>query len=183
MHRITSFVAALVLCFGAWAADEDHAHHHDPTGAPTASDAPIQVTINPEARITVKRGGAMPSPSICGTPTEVAVKIVNQALITARLQAELVGSVPTEVLLEFPTEPLKGVAVEARSLRIILTHPAPTDLTVAFRAEKQIPNFGGADRAHMVPMRAEVHSASGLLFPEQKSDRPYRPMPKRPRTQ
>ena len=66
MQRVPAFVAALVLSFSAWAVDEDHTHHHPPKEASAASDAPLNVTINPEARITVKRGGALPSPPPCG---------------------------------------------------------------------------------------------------------------------
>jgi hypothetical protein len=151
MRRGLTFIAALVLGFGAWAADEDHSHHPDSAAARVTIDAPLLVTINPEARITVSRGGgALPPPSSCGTPTDVAVRVVNQALITARLRAELVGSVPAEVVLEFPTESLKGVPEETRLLRITLANPAPADLTIVFRAENQIPNFGGTDRMHFV---------------------------------
>lgn len=150
MQRASISIAASLLCFGAWAGGEDHAHHHDPTGVLAANAAPLNVTINPEARITVKRGGALPAPSPCGIPAEIAVKIINQALITSRLKAELVGSTPAGVELEFPTEPLKGVAEETRPLRVTLADPAPVDLTIVFRAENQIPNFGGTDRTHFV---------------------------------
>jgi hypothetical protein len=113
-------------------------------------EAPIQITINPEARVSVALAGSLPHPVPCGTPADFAVKIMNQGFVTSRLEAELVGVTPAGVNLDFHPEPLKGVREELRHLRITLTRPDPTDLTIAFRAHNEVPDVGGRDRIHFV---------------------------------
>lgn len=108
-------------------------------------------TINPEARVTVSLFGPLPAPALCGTPAEVAVKIVNQSFLTSRLEAELLGDVPAGVTLEFHPEPLLGVLDELLSLRITLTRPGATDLTIAFKSHNNVPDLGGGrDRVHFL---------------------------------
>ena len=113
-------------------------------------EAPIQITINPEARVSVALAGALPQPVPCGTAVDFSVKILNQGFITSRLEAELVRNTPVDVNLDFHPEPLKGVREELRHLRITLTRPDPTDLTIAFRAHNEAPDLGGRDRIHFV---------------------------------
>ena len=81
---------------------------------------------------------------------DLLVKIVNNGFVTARLEAELVNTVPVGVTLELDPQPLKGVPEEVRHLRITLTKSGPTDLTVAFRAHHEIPDLGGRDRIHFL---------------------------------
>jgi hypothetical protein len=125
------------------AADE-HAHHRETIAR---NDPPIKITINAEARVSVTLAG---SPVRCGSPADLSVKVVNQGFVTSRLEATLVGDVPAEVTLEFHPEPLLGVPDELRSLRIILTSPGPTDLTIAFRSHNNAPDLGGRDRVHFL---------------------------------
>jgi hypothetical protein len=113
-------------------------------------EAPIQITINPEARVSVALAGALPHPVPCGTAADFSVKILNQGFITSRLEAELVGDTPAGVNLDFHPAPLKGVQEEIRHLRITLTRPDPTDLTIAFKAHNEVPDLGGRDRVHFV---------------------------------
>src|SRR5215469_1237075 len=113
--------------------EQAHDHYKEAQTA-SASDPAIKITINPEARISVVLASALPRPAPCGTPVDLEVKIVNQGFVTSRLEAELVGDAPTGVSLEFHLVPLKGVREEFRNLRITLTKPGPTDLTIAFRA-------------------------------------------------
>lgn len=112
--------------------------------------APIQITINPEARVSVALAGSLPDPVSCGTAVDFAVKIMNQGFITSRLEAEFVGDTPAGVTLDFRPEPLKGVREELRHLRITLTRPDPADLTIAFKAHNEVPDLGGRDRIHFV---------------------------------
>jgi hypothetical protein len=112
--------------------------------------APIQVTINPEARVSVALAGSLPQPVPCGTAADFSLKILNQGFITSRLEAEFVGDTPAGVSLDFHPEPLKGVREELRHLRITLTRPDPTDLTIAFKAHYEVPDLGGRDRIHFV---------------------------------
>jgi len=113
-------------------------------------EALIQVTINPEARVSVAMAGSLPHPVPCGTAADFLVKILNQGFITSRLEAELVGDTPAGVNLDFHPEPLKGVREELRHLLITLTRPDPTDLTIAFKAHNEVPDLGGRDRIHFV---------------------------------
>jgi hypothetical protein len=113
-------------------------------------EAAIQITINPEARVSVTRTGSLPHPVPCGTAADFPVKILNQGFITSRVEAEFVGETPTGVNLDFHPEPLKGVREELRHLRITLTRPDPTDVTIAFKAHHEVPDLGGRDRIHFV---------------------------------
>jgi len=139
----------------AQAGQQTHEHYKEAETV-SASDAPIKITINPEARISVVLAGALPRPVACGTPVDFQVKIVNRAFLTARLEAEFVGDAPTGVSLEFHPARLKGTRVEFRNLRITLTKPDPADLTVAFRALNEIPDLGGRDRVHFLMHCLEV---------------------------
>src|SRR3954447_16021321 len=79
-------------------------------------EAPIQITINPEARVSVALAGTLPHPVPCGTPADFSVRILNQGFITSRLEAEFVGDTPPGVNLDFHPVPLKGVREEFRHL-------------------------------------------------------------------
>lgn len=115
-----------------------------------AQEAPIQITINPEARVSVALAGTLPQPVPCGTPADFSVRILNQGFVTSRLEAEFVGDTPAGASLDFHPEPLKGVREEFRHLRIRLARPDPVDLTIAFKAHNEVPDLGGRDRIHFV---------------------------------
>jgi hypothetical protein len=118
-----------------------HAQERDPT---------LTITINPEARVSVKRTGELPPAAACGRALEVPVAIVNQGRITAGLEATLVDSVPAGVTLEFAADPLQGTADESRLLRLTLTSEPVVDVTIAFRAKHDKPDLGGRDRVHLL---------------------------------
>jgi hypothetical protein len=141
-----TFLFAIAL-FWASLASLGGAHVHD---VASPNDPPIKITINPEARVSVTLAGALPLPVPCGTPADLTVRIINQGFVTSRLEAEFVGDVPAGAALEFHPEPLTGVREELRTLRIVLTQPGLTDLTVAFRAHNEIPDLGGRDRIHFL---------------------------------
>lgn len=143
--RPPSFAVAVILPALAIAGGE---HVHDTSVS--ANDPPIKITINPEARVSVTLAGALPPSAPCGTAADLSVKIVNQGFVTAQLEAELVGDAPAGVTINFHREPLTGVPEELRKLRITLTKPGPTDLTIAFKAHNEIPDLGGRDRIHFL---------------------------------
>jgi hypothetical protein len=115
-----------------------------------ANEAPIKITINPEARVSVALVGTLPQSLPCGMPTELIVKIVNQGFVTARLEAKLVGDVPPGATLDFHPEPLTGMPEESQTLHIKLTRSGPADITIAFRARSEMPDLGGRDRIHFL---------------------------------
>jgi hypothetical protein len=125
-------------------------HYKMKNEAVSPNQMPITITINPEARVSVVLTGPMPAPVPCGSATDFSIRILNQGFVTSRLEAAFVGDVPEGVSLDFQPAPLKGVREEVRRLRIILTKPGSTDLTIAFRAHNEIPDLGGRDRVHFL---------------------------------
>ena len=99
------------------------------------SKAVLEVTINPEARVSVHRTPTpLPSPT-CGKPFPLLIRIVNQAGATSDLRVR--ASHPsTAALVEIqPPEPrLAGASVEYRALRLSLLHGGTTDITLVFDA-------------------------------------------------
>src|SRR5271154_3714145 len=89
--------AALALTLPGFAEDGTQTPDRGALEAALPSDAPINVTINPEGRVSVTLGHALPSPTPCRTPVEFGVRIVNQGFVTARLEAQLVGNPPAGV--------------------------------------------------------------------------------------
>jgi hypothetical protein len=158
--RLTGLAVFAMFLLPALArANDVHAPDHRTmemgVGAP--SDAPIKITINPEARVSVVLAGELPPPAPCGMAANLPVKIVNQGFVTAQLEAALVDNAPAGVTLDFHPAPLKGVPEELLALRLVLAHPGPMDLTIAFKARNEIPDLGGRDRVHFlmtcVPVR------------------------------
>lgn len=137
---------------------DEHAHHHAEADKPT--DAPIKITINPEARVSVIRAGELPPAAVCGQAMELSVKIVNQGFVTAPLEATLVDSIPAGVRVEFSAKPLTGMREEHRVLLVTLEKPEYLDITVAFRAKNDIPDLGGRDRIHLL-LRCEERRQQG----------------------
>jgi hypothetical protein len=145
--RAAGLCAAAMLAASAVAPAQEH-HHHD-AGAPAASDPPITITLNPEARVSVARAGALPPPAKCGTPAELAIRIVNQGNFTLRLEASLADP-PADATLHFAPAPLTGAPKEMRALHITLSTPGTHDLTITFKARHEAPDLGGRDRVHFL---------------------------------
>jgi hypothetical protein len=141
----TGAAAALIVSVTVRAQDHEHVN-----GPESSTDPPITVTINPEARVSVTLAGALPLPIVCGTPTELTIRIVNQGFVTSRLEAEFVGNVPAGTLLDFHPEPLTGRPEEQRRLYLTLSSPGPADLTIAFRSHNNSPDLGGRGRIHFL---------------------------------
>jgi hypothetical protein len=140
--------AAALLAASTAAFAQEH-HHHDIAMA-MPSDAPITITLNPEARVSVVMSGALPGPVRCGVPAQLAVRIVNQGHFTLRLEAKLVGDPPAAAQIDFHPEPLAGAAQEWRKLHVTLRQPGTSDLTIAFKARREAPDLGGRDRVHFL---------------------------------
>jgi hypothetical protein len=144
-------IAAIALFIGlAAVVSAQQSEHADKQYNAPPNEAPLIIRVNPEARVSVALAGAFPQPVSCGAATDLAVRILNQSFATFRLEAQFVGEVPAGVSLDFRPTPLKGVREEFRNLRITLTNPGPTDLTVAFKAHNTPPDLGGRDRVHFV---------------------------------
>src|SRR5262245_59270183 len=107
---------AVASTVGSRAADDHSEGHESHTLTTNGPEAPIEITINPEVRVSVSRGGELPSPVSCGEPLEVPVHIVNRGFLTAPLEATLVDSVPEGASVLFSPEPLTGIREERRTL-------------------------------------------------------------------
>jgi hypothetical protein len=150
MRRVLAIILVISWAALTQAQDQPHSHNRDVAKASASSDAPIKITINPEARVSVVMAGPLPQPAACGSAVDLPVIIINQGFVTAQLEAELVGNAPAGVTVDFHPERLKGVPEEVRKLRVTLTKRGPTDVTIAFRAHNEIPDLGGRDRVHFL---------------------------------
>ena len=150
MHKRVCTLAVFSWIALAHAQDEGHLHDHHARDSSAVTEAPINITVNPEVRVSVTRGGKLPPAAPCGEAIEIPVKIVNQGFLTAPLQATLVDSDPGEVSVEFVEVPLKGTREEHRVLRVVLQKPGTLDVTIAFRAKNDISDLGGRDRIHLL---------------------------------
>lgn len=150
MGGAVALVMALSWVAVAHAQDQSHRHEHHAIEASPSSEAPITVTINPEARVSVSRAGELPPAVACGAAVELPVKIVNRGFVAAPLHASLIDLVPEGVQLEFSAEPLKGIVEEHRVLRVTLTKAEPVDITIAFRIKNNIADLGDRDRIHLL---------------------------------
>lgn len=117
-------------------------------GAAT-SDGVLQITINPEARVSVVRGGRIPS-AICGQPLEIPIVIQNDGFVTAPLGVALVDPAGAFIGVELIGGAPSGAAQQQRMLRLIGIEKRPTDITIAFRLRKDFPDIGGRDRVHFL---------------------------------
>jgi hypothetical protein len=110
------------------------AHHAPAVGCcgPVETDAPIAVTINPEARVNVARGNA---PIGLLTPGEwhtLSVTIVNDGFVTGPLAVE---AGPVRGLeLDLPLHELTGEHRQEAAFRVRLDEPTVVDLTLTFSA-------------------------------------------------
>lgn len=137
-------VSALPL---ATAQHQAHSHHEEVGGA---DNAPIQITINPEVRVSVTLGGPLPMPVTCGQQLALPVRVINQGFLTAPLEVTLIEPAPEHVQLQFGTEPLKGISEEHRILHVTQLQPGPLDITIAFHARGDSSDLGGRDRIHLL---------------------------------
>lgn len=154
MRNIVAIAVFIALPALICAQNSEHPDEHYKAAT---NGAPIIITINPEARVSAALAGALPEPVSCGTAADLAVRILNQSFATSRLEAQFVGDTPRGVRLDFRPAPLKGVREEFRNLRIILTNPDPTDLTIAFKAHNVPPDLGGRNRVHFVMRCVPAH--------------------------
>ena len=143
---------ATTLVASVWATSAAvHAQTHEHARESVSpTDPPITITINPEARVSVTLGGALPPPVACGIAADLRVRIINQGSVTSRLEAQFIGNTPAGAKLTVDPRPLQGAPEELRDLRITLTTPGPTDLTVSFRTHNNTPDLGDRDRVHFL---------------------------------
>lgn len=127
-------IAALLLTL-----QDPHAHHRAPVG-----DAPIQITISPEARVAVTRGGPLPRWR-CGTPLTLDVSVENQSAT----RASLVATAGQEVVILQQPGTLSGATNDRRML-ILKPSRSPADITLAFDIGPGTQDIGWRGETHFV---------------------------------
>lgn len=112
----------------------------------------VEVTVNPEARVSVARTRIEIPPIIEETLT-LSVGITNEGMVTATLEASLVGDTPAGAALDFAHE-LSGEARDATTVHVRIPGACVADITVAFRLSKEAPELGGRDRVSLLARSA-----------------------------
>jgi hypothetical protein len=99
---------------------------------PVETDAPIAVTINPEARVNVARSGAPIGTLNPGEWHTLAVTVVNDGFVTGPLTVE--AEPVSGLQVELPTDELTGAHRQDTAFRVRLDTPTVVDVTLTFRA-------------------------------------------------
>src|SRR5262245_34493650 len=128
----------------ARADDQVHDDHASP------SNAQIVVTINAEARVSAVARAPLPAPAPCGSPTRLAVQVINHRFITAPLRAVIAGDAARLVTIHMDGSKLTGRSEESRNLGLIPSGHDPVDLTIAFSIDNNIGDLGGRNRVHFI---------------------------------
>jgi len=97
-----------------------------------ATRAPLQVTINPEARVSVVHTTSPPPHLSCGRAAPWLVRLVNQGRVTSALKATVLGDEAGLVHVRQAIDRLAGASVEYRVLTMTVTTTKPLDVTIAF---------------------------------------------------
>ena len=150
LGALVAIASVTAFALPAQPAGMDH-HHHGADARPVSvRHAPIEISINPEARVSAGLGAPIPVRNPCRRPVALPVKVLNDSFITARLEARLVGNVPAGLTLDFRPAPLSGNQEDWRTLTITLAEPGTKDVTISFKAHNDIPDLGGRDRVHFL---------------------------------
>jgi len=117
---------------------------------PGGDAATLQITINPEARVSVTRIGELPGPALCGTPLAIPVSIVNRGFFTGSLEATWAGSPVEGGTLWWALRPMSGAPRETRVLHVGWSQSGPVDVTISFKARGDRADLDGRDRVHLL---------------------------------
>lgn len=100
-----------------------------------ASKATIEVTINPEARVSASRTGARLPSFTCGIAEPLLIRIVNAGHVSSVLNAHLLEeSTPGKVSVGPISPHLSGASVEYRLLMLTINSLQPRDLSISIDA-------------------------------------------------
>jgi hypothetical protein len=100
-----------------------------------ATHAAIEVTINPEARVSVIRASASLPRFACGIAEPLLIRILNQGRVTSVLNVHLLGEATAPAASLNPVTPhLAGASVEYRLLILTVKSVRPIDLTLGVDA-------------------------------------------------
>jgi hypothetical protein len=116
-----------------------------------AQKAFIEVTINPEARVSVRRTAAPLPLFACGTAEPLLVRIVNEGHVTSSVNIRLRQEINANmVMLGRLTPRLTGATVEYRSLMMTVGTIRPVDLTLIADAGPGTDDLGLRSQLSMI---------------------------------
>lgn len=112
--------------------------------------APIEISINPEARVSVKRTAAMVPDLSCDKPSPWLVRVVNQGFVTSSLNVFTDDqSIEKLAAIEIGKKRLTGSAVEYRILSMKLSSQ-PVGATLRFNAGNDTYDLGNRSRLSLL---------------------------------
>lgn len=114
---------------------------------PVESDAPIAVTINPEARVSVVRTAARLGNPKPGEWHTIPIAVINQGYVTGSLSIE--ADPVRGIELDLPTNDLTGEHHQYGALRVRL-HTSAVDLTLTFRAATALGGLANHSTIHFL---------------------------------
>lgn len=115
---------------------------------PVETDAPIAVTINPEARVSVARTSA---PLTELTPDDwhtIDVTVVNDGFVTGPLTIE--AEPPNGIYLDLPVHELTGERRQDAAFRVRFNAAAVLDVTLTFRALTALGGLANHSTVHLL---------------------------------
>lgn len=113
-------------------------------GLPPATDrrAVIDVSINPEGRVSAHATGTAPPVGRCGEDQPLTLRIVNEGYVTAPLVVRADPTTRRDVSLT-PPAPLSGDRIEFLTARYRIHGRSPVEVTLAFSAGIATRDLGG----------------------------------------
>jgi hypothetical protein len=115
------------------------------------SRAAIEVTINPEARVSARRTDAELPRMDCGVLAPILIRIANEAFVTSRVNASLRDASASRMVTIQPIQQrLVGAAVEYRVLKISLRQAGTTDVTLTFDAGPGTEDLGSRATVYFI---------------------------------
>lgn len=115
---------------------------------PVETDAPIAVTINPEARVNVARTSAPLAALSIGSWHAIDFAIVNEGYVTGPLAVE--AEPVAGVRLDHLEHDLTGERLQDAAFRIRLDSPDAVDLTMNFRALAALGGLANHSTIHLL---------------------------------
>lgn len=115
---------------------------------PVETDAPIAVTINPEARVNVARTSAPIGELVAGEWHTIDVAVVNDGFVTGplALEAEPVRGIE----LDLPVHELTGEHHQDASFRVRFDVPTTVEVTLTFRALAALGGLANHSTIHLL---------------------------------
>jgi hypothetical protein len=123
-----------------------------------AKKVPIEVTINPEARISARRTGAPLPAAQCGTYSTWLIRIVNEGYVTAPLFVHVTANPATSaVTLRNTQTNLTGGDLEYRPLSLRIEASQPIEVVFLFSAVEGATQLGRQPRLPVLVTCRQPH--------------------------